>query len=64
MMPLSPRELEVIALMAAGLTNRGIALQLGLRPSTAKTYAESIYRKLGAQNRAAAVATWLRVTIG
>jgi DNA-binding NarL/FixJ family response regulator len=52
---LSDRELEVLKLMAAGATNREIAAQLHLSPHTIKEYASSIYRKLGARNRAEAV---------
>lgn len=53
--PLSQREREVLALMAAGSTNREIAERLYLSPHTIKEHTSSIYRKLEVRNRAAAV---------
>jgi LuxR family maltose regulon positive regulatory protein len=54
--PLSPRELEVIQLMAAGLTNRQIADELVISTGTAKTHVHNICGKLGSHNRTEAVA--------
>ena len=54
--PLSPRELEVLHLMALGRTNREIAQQLVVATGTVKAHAASIYRKLDAANRTEAVA--------
>lgn len=54
--PLSPREQEVLALMAKGMTDREIAGQLYISTSTAKNHGRSIMGKLGAINRAQAVA--------
>ena len=54
--PLSRRELEVIRLAAAGLTNRQIADQLVISVRTVKKHVENIHMKLGAQNRTQAVA--------
>lgn len=56
----SERELRVVELLAAGHSNRAIAEQLVLSPETVKTHVSRILRKLGAQNRAEAVATFLR----
>jgi DNA-binding NarL/FixJ family response regulator len=53
--PLSEREREVLELMAAGETNREIAARLYLSPHTVKEHTSSLYRKLGARNRAEAV---------
>jgi DNA-binding NarL/FixJ family response regulator len=53
--PLSPREREVLDLIAAGSTNREIAAALHLSPHTIKEHTSSLYRKLGARNRAEAV---------
>lgn len=53
--PLSPREREVIELVAAGWTNREVAAQLHLSPHTVKGLTSSLYKKLGAKNRADAV---------
>lgn len=52
---LSDRELEVLRLMAAGLSNREIARQLVLSLGTVKTHLHNIYGKLEARNRAQAV---------
>jgi two-component system response regulator DesR len=52
--PLSEREREVIALLAAGHTNREIAERLYLSPHTVKEHTSSLYRKLGVKNRAEA----------
>jgi len=53
--PLSERELEVLALIAAGESNREIAVRLFISISTVKTHLNNLYRKLGAANRTQAV---------
>jgi two-component system response regulator DesR len=53
--PLSPRELEVLSLLASGATNREIAEELHLSPHTVKEHTGKLYRKLGVRNRAEAV---------
>jgi DNA-binding NarL/FixJ family response regulator len=53
---LSPREREVLFLLATGLTNEEIAAQLGLSPETTRTQLRSAMRKLGARTRTHAVA--------
>ncbi len=52
---LSPRELEVLRLVAAGGTNRSIARQLFVSEATVKTHLLHLYNKLGVRDRAAAV---------
>jgi two-component system response regulator DesR len=52
---LTEREREVLDLIAQGATNREIAAQLFLSPHTVKEHSSSLYRKLGARNRAEAV---------
>jgi LuxR family maltose regulon positive regulatory protein len=54
--PLSERELVVLRLMAAGLSNRDIADRDVVSINTVKTQVKSIYGKLGAHNRADAIA--------
>ena len=49
--PLSERELEVLGLLAQGLTNREIAERLIIAPGTVKAHTAAIYRKLDAANR-------------
>jgi DNA-binding NarL/FixJ family response regulator len=52
---LTGREREVLNLVAAGLTNAEIAAELKLSPNTVKEHASSMFRKLGARNRADAI---------
>ncbi|MFD3841919.1 response regulator transcription factor [Streptomyces sp. NPDC058642] len=52
---LAPRELDVLACVAAGATNAATAERLGLRPETVKGYLRSAMRKLGAHTRGEAV---------
>jgi DNA-binding NarL/FixJ family response regulator len=54
--PLSPRELEVLALVATGHTNREAAASLFVSEATVKTHLLHVYAKLGVNDRAAAVA--------
>jgi LuxR family maltose regulon positive regulatory protein len=54
--PLSPRELEVLQLVALGCTNQEIAQQLVVASGTVKAHTASIYRKLQVANRTQAVA--------
>ena len=54
---LSDRELEVLALIAQGETNRGAAARLFISEATVKTHLLHIYAKLDVNDRAAAVAT-------
>lgn len=53
---LSPRELEVLRLVAAGATNRAVARQLHVSEATIKTHLLHVYAKLEVRDRAAAVA--------
>ncbi len=52
---LTPREQEVLTLLARGLANKAMALQLGITEHTVKTHVAAVYDKLGATNRAEAV---------
>jgi len=54
--PLSERELEVLRLIALGLSNREIAQELFVTPGTAKRHVHNIYRKLGVRSRTQAIA--------
>ncbi len=54
--PLTAREIEVLALMADGLPNKAIAARLGISEHTVKFHVGSILAKLGASSRAEAVA--------
>lgn len=53
--PLTPREEDVLALLADGLTNRAIARQLAISENTVKFHVQSLLGKLDAQSRTEAV---------
>ena len=53
---LSARELDVLRLVAEGVTNRGIAKRLFISEGTVKTHLVHAFAKLGAESRTAAVA--------
>jgi len=57
---LTPREREVLRLMADGLSNKEIAARLGISDHTAKFHVASIMGKLGAASRTGAVTMALR----
>ncbi len=60
---LTPRELEVLRLLAKGLTNRQIASELGVSMETIKTHVERICHRVGASDRTGAVAIALRAGV-
>jgi DNA-binding CsgD family transcriptional regulator len=51
----TPRELEVLGLIAAGMTNREIAARLFVSENTVKTHTASVFEKLQARRRTQAV---------
>ena len=51
---LTPREVEVLRLLARGLSNKEIAQRLSISPKTVGNHADHIYAKIDAQSRAAA----------
>lgn len=57
---LSPREGEIITLIADGLSVPDIAAQLHLAPTTVRTHVQNLFAKLGVSDRAAAVAEAMR----
>ncbi len=59
--PLTPREVEVVQLLAEGLTNRRVGERLGISEHTAKFHVNAILGKLGASSRSEAVAQAARL---
>ena len=53
---ISPRELDVLALLATGAPNKLIARQLAISPNTVKTHITRLFEKLEATSRTQAVA--------
>lgn len=53
---LTPREIQLLELLATGLSNRAIAKQIFISEATVKTHLVHIYGKLGVNNRTAAIA--------
>ncbi|MEO8875687.1 MAG: LuxR C-terminal-related transcriptional regulator, partial [Polyangiaceae bacterium] len=60
---LSARECQVVAHAALAKTNKIIAYELGISPSTVGVLMSRVMRKLGVRTRAAAIAAW-RAAIG
>jgi len=58
---LSPRELDVLRLLASGHENKQIARELGIGEATVKTHVKALYGRLGVRSRAEATATALRL---
>ena len=57
---LTPREIEVLAALRDGLSNKAAARRLGISPHTVKFHIESLFKKLGAASRAEAVVKGLK----
>jgi two-component system nitrate/nitrite response regulator NarL len=60
---LSRREKEILQKVAYGATTKEVAQDLGISPHTVKTHLERIFEKLGANDRAQAVAIAIRSRI-
>ena len=60
LMPLSPREMEVLAYIVQGASNKVIAIGLGISQQTVKNHMTSIFRKLGVSDRTEAAIVALR----
>lgn len=57
---LTPRETEVLSMIAEGMSAPEIAKRIHLSPTTVKTHLHTLYEKLGVSDRAAAVAEAMR----
>lgn len=58
---LTPREMEILAFLTVGKTNREIATELYISVSTVKAHLTEIYRKLGVSNRTEAAIVGTRI---
>jgi len=61
--PLTPRELEILSLLAAGDSNKTIAARLSLSVHTVKSHISAVLSKLGVSSRTEAVTLALRLGI-
>jgi DNA-binding NarL/FixJ family response regulator len=52
---LTPRQCDLLRLVAAGYTNRQVGSRLGVSEGTVRKHLENIYERLGVSNRIAAV---------
>ncbi len=57
---LTPRELEILALLCEGITNKEIATRLGISAETVRTHLGHIYEKLHVQGRTEAVTKYIK----
>jgi DNA-binding NarL/FixJ family response regulator len=55
----SPREAQIMALIERGLSDKQIALSLGVSYRTIRTHLERLFKDHGLHNRASALARWL-----
>ena len=58
--PLSPRQIDVLELVTLGLSNEDIAYKLGISAPVVRDYLKATFAKIGAANRAEAVAIAMR----
>ncbi len=58
-MTASPRQQEIMRLVAAGLSDKEIAARLQVSPYTVRTHLQRLYAQHGLRNRAEAAATWM-----
>jgi two-component system nitrate/nitrite response regulator NarL len=58
--PLTPREMEILGLIAQGFSNKGIARRLGISAHTVKYHLEAVFAKLAVRSRAEAATQGLR----
>jgi DNA-binding CsgD family transcriptional regulator len=56
---LTPRETEILTLIGQGMSNKAVARHLGISVHTVKFHLEALFARLGATNRAEAVAKGL-----
>ena len=60
---LTPRQLEILALIGRGRSNKEIAFALGIRERTVKFHVASLFEKLGTSSRTEALVVGLRLGV-
>lgn len=63
-MLLSPRQRQIVALIAEGLSNKEIAARLSMSERTVDSHLQRLYLRYDIRTRAALVARWLRHELG
>src|SRR2546421_12235496 len=58
-MHFSPRQSQILSLMAEGFSDKEIARKIGVSYPTVRTHIDRIFREYGLRNRTEAVAVWL-----
>jgi DNA-binding CsgD family transcriptional regulator len=56
----TPRQAEIVALIASGLEDKEIARQLGVSVATVRTHLQRLYRQIGVPNRSVAAVRWMQ----
>jgi DNA-binding CsgD family transcriptional regulator len=56
----TPRQSQILNLVASGLSDKKISIELAVSVPTVRAHLQRFYRSNGVQNRAAAVALWVR----
>ncbi|HEY0040808.1 MAG TPA: helix-turn-helix transcriptional regulator [Flavisolibacter sp.] len=62
---ITPREIQILALMAQGKLNKEIAMRLNISPETVKKHLKNIYQKTGSHNKIEALnkTKWLTASL-
>jgi DNA-binding NarL/FixJ family response regulator len=58
----SPRQAEIVSMIAGGLEDKEIARELGVSVTTVRTHLQRLYRQIGVHNRSRATVKWLEST--
>jgi DNA-binding CsgD family transcriptional regulator len=61
--PFTPRQAEIIGLIATGASDKDVATRLGISVPTVRTHLQRLYRDRGLRNRAEAVAAYVATSL-
>ena len=62
-MHFSPRQSQILSLMAEGFSDKEIARKIGISYPTVRTHIDRVFRDHGLRNRTEAVAAWLTLKL-